>query len=257
MGCGSLTAKADHAHDPRVAPRPQKVALPAGLAAASNGRFRSNLPKGDEGPRDFARIFFAKERKIFLFAKGMQGMRPLQPTSSPCSLNVGDLSEHVFDRADALFTESLAAHLAQVCSTAPDPILVEKLCSRAAAAMTVNVGLDLVLHLKLMPTFLQPLFLIIVLGELAEARAITYGFVAGHQHHILGDRPDSKHTPFCVRLLSPNLLVSSEEEEELETCWEVDYRIRNVQTSTIRQVVDMEIDLVREAIRLNSWDPLL
>lgn len=257
MGCGCGTAKAGQTHDPRVAPKPQRIELPAALAAVSKGRFRSALPKGDEGPRDFARIFFASERKIFLFAKGMQSMRPLQPTSNPSSVNIGDLNEYVVERADRLFTESLAAQLDQVCSTTPEPTLVEKLCSRAAAAMTVNVGLDFALHLQLMPTFLQPLFLIIILGELAEARAVTYGFVADQRKHIFGDRPDSKHTPFCVRLLSPNLLVPPEEEEELETCWEVDYSIRSVQTPTIRQAVDMEIDLVRESIRLNSWDPLV
>lgn len=88
--------------------------------------------------------------------------------------------------------------------------------------------------MKLLPTFLQPFFLIIVLGDLSEARAATYGFVAERPQQIEGDRPESKRTPFCVRLLSPDLLASDEAEAKN---WEVEYHVQEVQTSTIMQAI--------------------
>jgi hypothetical protein len=231
--------------------------LPSSLASASKGRFQSELPPSDEGRRDFARIFFADDPRIYVVAPGMPSMRPLQPTAAPSSAHVGDLSEKVAERAEALFTESLTTHLTQACGgEAPDPATVERLRKRATAAMTVNVGIDFALHMKLMPTFLQPFFLIIIMPDMKEARAATFGFVADSPQHIVGDRPESKRTPFCVRLLSPNLLAPQEKQEEMERCWEVDYSIQGVSTSTIKQAVENEMQLVRKAIVTDSWTPL-
>jgi hypothetical protein len=231
--------------------------LPSSLAAASKGRFQSELPRYEEIRRDFARIFFADERKIFVVAPGMPSMRPLQPTSAPSSAHVGDLNENVVERAEVLFTECLTQNLTQACGgRAPDPEMVERLRIRATAAMTVNVGIDFAMHMKLLPTFLQPFFLIIIMPDLKEARAATFGFVAEQPQHIVGDRPESKRTPFCVRLLSPNLLAPEEEQEEMRRCWQVDYAIQGVHTSTIKQAVDNEMQLVREAIMKDSWSPL-
>jgi hypothetical protein len=234
-------------------------ALPPSLASAPMGRFNSALPPLGEGRRDFARIFFADERKIFLMAKGMPGMRPLQPTTGPSSAHIGDMSEEVVARAETLFTESLTRLLSQAGFTsAPDPHTVDILRSRATAAMTVNVGMDFALHMKLMPTFLQPFFLIVVLGEPLEARAATYGFVAEKPQQIAGDRPESKRTPFCVRLLSPNLLGASAAKcVDAGDDWEVQYNARVVQASSIMQAVEMEMPKMRDATAAGSWDVML
>merc|ERR1719291_82162 len=112
--------------------------------------------------------------------------------------------------------------------------LLETLALRAIASMTVNVGIDFAVQMKLMPMFLQPAFLIVLLGEPLQARAATYGFVAERPQQICGDRPESKRTPFCVRLLSPDLLAVSGEEDCKN--WEVQYSAMEVHTSTITQV---------------------
>jgi len=251
MGSGCRKAAAG-----QVQPAAKKEPLPAALAAASQGRFQSALSPISEGRRDFARIFFADERKIFVIAQGMPSMRPLQPTSNGMSkASVGDMSEQVVSRAEGLFRESLSLHLDQALSARPDPDLLEKLLARAIAAMTVNVGVDFALQMRLLPTFLQPVFLIIVLGDLAEARAATYGFVAERPQQIVGDRPESKRTPFCVRLLSPNLLDEAALEDGNK--WEVEYSAMEVRTSTCTQAVEMDMPKVREAINSQTWDPLL
>merc|ERR1719443_2707090 len=122
----------------------------------------------------------------------MASMRPLQPTAGPSSAHIGDLNEQVVERATSLFLEVVTTQLAQVFGTAPDPTLVENLCAKAMLAMTVNVGLDFALHMEMLPTFLQPFLLVIVLGEPLQARVATYGFVAQRADQITGDRPDSK-----------------------------------------------------------------
>eukprot|EP00929_Paragymnodinium_shiwhaense_P095481 TRINITY_DN56642_c0_g1_i2.p1 TRINITY_DN56642_c0_g1~~TRINITY_DN56642_c0_g1_i2.p1 ORF type:complete len:257 (+),score=58.33 TRINITY_DN56642_c0_g1_i2:77-847(+) len=255
MGCGG--SKANAVHLPT-----KKDGLPASIAAAPRGKFQSTLPPRDEGRRDFARIFFAEQRKIYLFAKGMPSMRPLQPTAAPSSASIGDLSEEVIKRAEELFTDSLVQTLTTAANgTRPTPDFVEKLTNSAMNALTVNVGIDFALHMKLMPTFLQPIFVIIVLGDPAEARAATYGFVASAPQEVAGDRPEAKRTPFCVRLLSPNLLRDGKGDSPPSTCddsdWEVQYSVREVQAATILQAVEPDTPKLMAATASGRWDPML
>merc|ERR1740117_2837146 len=107
--------------------------------------------------------------------------------------------------------------------------------------------------MKLMPTFLQPGFVIIALGEPLQARVAIYGFVAERPQQVAGDRPESKRTPFCVRLLSPNLLEAAPESDGV-TGWQVDYRVREVQASTIMQAVELELPKLKEATAAGRWD---
>jgi len=249
MGCGGakagqVTAQVQDGAKPKE--------LPSSLKANPAGRFASVLPPSDEGRRDFARIFFANERKIFIAARGMPSIRPLQPTIGPSSAHIGDLSEQVVERARTLFLECVTAALAQVSGTAPDPVQVECLCSRAMLAMSVNVGLDFALHMQMLPTFLQPFFLVIVLGEPWEARVATYGFVAERPDQIVGDRPESKRTPFCVRLISPDLMGQADGQN-----WEVAYRVRDVRTTAIMQAVEGDMGTIRESTSSAKWEPLL
>ena len=128
--------------------------------------------------------------------------------------------------------------------------MVRSLRLRAMSAVSVNVGIDFALHMQLLPAFLQPFFLIIVLGDLTEARTATYGFVAASPGQIQGDHPESKRTPFCVRLLSPNLLAAEAEPQN----WEVQYRVKEVRCSSIVQAAKNDENELREAVARASWD---
>jgi len=263
MGCGG--GKATQASAPRRVQNSSKD-LTGKAKSSPSGSFQSALPPSNEGRRDFTRIFFANERKIFFVARGMPSMRALQPTTGPSSAHIGDLSEQVVERARNLFIDVFTAQLTQVQGTAPDPSWVESLCSKAMLAMTVNVGLDFALHMEMLPTFLQPFFLVIMLGEPLQARIATYGFIAERVDQIIGDRPESKRTPICVRLLSPDLLgeaaardssrrdlLSSEADGRP---WEVGYSIRQVSAASIKQAVEADFDSVRAAANSGSWQPL-
>lgn len=163
----------------------------------------------------------------------------------------------VVERATALFGESLQKQLQLALgSAAPDPEVVQTLISRAISSMTVNIAIDFALHMNLLPMFLQPAFLIVMLGQPLQAKAATYGFVAELPHQIDGDRPESKRTPFCVRLMSPDLLTD-EPDEDLGKNWEVDYNAFEVCTTTITEAIAKDMPKVREAIKMSSWEPLL
>eukprot|EP00434_Breviolum_minutum_P030567 symbB.v1.2.027028.t1/scaffold2740.1/size71859/5 len=84
-----------------------------------------------------------------------------------------------------------------------------------------------------------------------SARAATYGFVAELPKHIYGDRPESKRTPFCVRLLSPDL-ISAEDTKS----WEVEYSLREIRTATIRQAVETDMEGLRKSVSTGRWDDL-
>eukprot|EP00927_Polykrikos_kofoidii_P013999 TRINITY_DN160_c1_g1_i2.p1 TRINITY_DN160_c1_g1~~TRINITY_DN160_c1_g1_i2.p1 ORF type:complete len:249 (-),score=46.42 TRINITY_DN160_c1_g1_i2:171-917(-) len=248
MGGGCGKARPSQVHVPG-----KKEPMPQLLAAAPRGKFQSALPPRGEGLRDFARIFFADERKIYVFAKGMPSMRPLQASIGPSSTHVGDLSDEVTARAEALFVESLTQNLTQASTMSVDSGTINAIKERATVALSVNIGLDFALRMKLMPTFLQPVFVLIVLGEPAQVRAATYGFVAESPRQVAGDRPETKRSPFCVRLLSPNLLESQESDKN----WEVSYNVREMQISTILQAVEMDLPILRDAASSSRWDPLL
>eukprot|EP00442_Polarella_glacialis_P038622 CAMPEP_0115059980 /NCGR_PEP_ID=MMETSP0227-20121206/7214_1 /TAXON_ID=89957 /ORGANISM="Polarella glacialis, Strain CCMP 1383" /LENGTH=181 /DNA_ID=CAMNT_0002445153 /DNA_START=399 /DNA_END=941 /DNA_ORIENTATION=- len=181
----------------------------------------------------------------------MPNIRPLKPSAGPSSAHIGDLNELAVAKAEELFRDSLTAQLTQACGgSAPPAKLVDLLSRRAMRAMTVNVGIDFATKMDLLPTFLQPFFLIIVLSDLSEARAATYGFVAANTKQIVGDRPESKRTPFCVRLLSPDLLSASEDSID----WEVEYSVRELRkVQTILQAVEMDMPKVRDAMRKGRW----
>merc|ERR1719162_2071456 len=102
--------------------------------------------------------------------------------------------------------------------------------------------------MEMLPTFLQPFFLIILLGEPMQARVATYGFVAQRPDQITGDRPESKRTPICVRLLSPDIIADSDGQN-----WEVEYKVSSVRTAAIMQAAEADMNKVREATTSGSW----
>jgi hypothetical protein len=70
--------------------------------------------------------------------------------------------------------------------------------------LTVTPGMSLVdAHGILPPALLQPRYSVLVGG--GHVRVITYAF-AGEP--VLGERPDTKHSPYLLRMLSDNLFPS-------------------------------------------------
>jgi len=227
-------------------------------------KFSGKASETEQGRRDLTRNLF--ERKIYIalprasrfpipniFIAG-PGLNSVQPTVERSSAHKGDLSDERVEMAGRIFIECITSHMQQFSGTAPDPSVVKALCGKAMLAMTVNAGIDFAEHMGMEPQLFQPFFLVILMGEPLEVRVATYGFVAVKHQQVTGDRPESKRTPFCVRLLSPDLMRAGD--TDAAQSWQASYSMRKVNISSIMEAVVADMPHVRQAITSSSWGPL-
>eukprot|EP00933_Yihiella_yeosuensis_P016800 TRINITY_DN14216_c2_g1_i1.p1 TRINITY_DN14216_c2_g1~~TRINITY_DN14216_c2_g1_i1.p1 ORF type:complete len:255 (-),score=36.36 TRINITY_DN14216_c2_g1_i1:373-1137(-) len=230
-----------------VAPKEQ---LPGSLASASGGKFQCDVPQVDEGRRDFARYFFGGQ-DIYIWAPCMAKMRPIQPTTGLYNAaGIGDLSKEadgseapVIQRAQELFTSEMKRQLEQVAQTPIDEDRFQTLVERVIPAISVSYATKFTSDFNLLTMFCQPFFLIVVHEDLSKAWVATYGFVASEIKQIKGDRPQDKRTPFCARLLSPELLSDAD-----KSPWQVQYSVRSVKTASIGQAVEGDIPKLKDEV---------
>lgn len=248
MGCGAGKQKNGNG---KIHSKQGAEPLPPMVQATPCGHFESTSAGSDEGRRDFARIFFANERKIFAMFGDFQGPKPIQVTAQPSSTHVGDLSSTVVEKAALIFAERLGAVFESAAIMKPPNL--EDLVDQIMAQTTVNVGIDFASQMALVPMFLQPVFVVMGLGEPLQVRVLTYGFFAEKPQQVVGDRPDSKRSPFVVRLCSPVVGSSQASPGGKVT---ISYRAWPVQAATTGQVVSDDAEMLRKAISMGSWEPL-
>ena len=77
--------------------------------------------------------------------------------------------------------------------------------------------MDALVQMECIPQMFQNKYVILVsaAAQVESVRVLTYGFIGGPES---GDRPDMKHTPFMLRLLTENLLG----QEGKPDCWAAD-----------------------------------
>lgn len=231
--------------------------LSAQLVARPHGHFMSSVAPGPEALRDFARVFLSRgqSRKVYIMARGMVSLRPLQLSAGLGTAAVGELPEGIAAKAQMLFIDALSQWL---LSVGAPPVPTEEqhpLCEAVAAAMSGSVGIDFSQHAGLLPTFMQPMFVLLILGGsrevLPQMRLLTYGFVAGCCSQVSAGSPESKHTPFCARLTSPDLLAA--DVGTADSCWEWEYNVYRVRTTNIREAAERDAARLRAAIGSGKW----
>lgn len=231
--------------------------LSAQLVARPHGHFMSTLAPGPEALRDFARVFLSRgqSRKVYIMARGMVSLRPLQLSAGLGTAAVGELHEGMVGEAQTLFIDALTQWLLSVGAPLVPSEEQQRLCGAAAAAMSGSVGIDFSQHVGLLPTFMQPMFVLLILGGsrevLPQMRLLTYGFVAGSCTQVSAGSPESKNTPFCARLTSPDLL--SADVVTAGSCWEWEYSVYRVRTTNIREAAERDAACLREAISSGRW----
>ena len=83
---------------------------------------------------------------------------------------------------------------------------VDLCCQRVLANLTVTPAMNLVIESGCAPAVYQPRF--VVLCGSGQLRVLTVAFIG---EPARGDRPDTKCTPFMLRMLSPNLIPTDDE----------------------------------------------
>lgn len=121
--------------------------------------------------------------------------------------------------------------------------------------MSGSIGVEFSQHVGLLPMFMQPMFVLLILGGSGDVpiqmRMLTYGFVASSLAQTSEGRPDSKSSQFCARLASPDLLKA--DVGDAGKCWEWDYSVYRVKAATIKEAVERDGARLREAISCGRW----
>jgi hypothetical protein len=227
------------------------------LVSSPSGHFCSTVAGGPEALRNFARVFLTKgqQRRVYIMARGMVSMRPMQLAGAGLdTARMGDMDEQVVDSAKEMFTDGLAQWLVAVGAPPVPASSRESLCAAAAAAMSGSVGIDFSQHTGLLPTFMQPMFVLLILAGDADVppqvRLITYGFVAGSMAQIGMGRTEMQSTPFCARLLSPDLLTAA---SASGSSWEWEYAVYRVRSTSIKESAERDATKLREVVGSGRW----
>ena len=133
--------------------------------------------------------------------------------------NSGSPSWHPsMDDADACFTalQKVIREWFQQCDVTPPPEAEEmtRISRLIVFNLTVKPAMEVCVACKVFPPAMyQPRFLLgcsggSYSGRPATLRVFTYGFVGTP---VLGDRPDTKATPYLLRLCSSNLLANAQQ----------------------------------------------
>lgn len=184
----------------------------------SRGQCSHAMAPDTESARDFTRVFSGctsgKGDLLLLVVTSAAepSSQPEPPTRIVCSSPAahGDVTAPVMDAAISEFRASVlrpalvAAGGSGLAAVAQSAEALASLCARVVGSCTVGAAMDLLLDHSCMPQLFQNKYVILVSGdEDAAVRVLTYGFVGDA---IGGDRPDTKHTPYVLRMLTENLL---------------------------------------------------
>ncbi|CAE7711048.1 lipI, partial [Symbiodinium pilosum] len=200
------------------------------LLATPRGHFTSKVSVREEVERDLARLLADPNARIFVLSQPGCSLRPLLARGRSAGRTA---LEALSAGLPPLPSEQSAAHLA----------------AQTAAAMSASIGVDFTVQAGLLPQFHQPMFVLLLLGPSPgadlQARLIMSGFVAGKAKHVQGDRPDSKFTPWCASLASPDLLKSSPEPGSI---WSWDYSVREAFADDIGTAVECDVLQLADAV---------
>jgi hypothetical protein len=147
---------------------------------------------------------------MFVLTPQLEEPRKLQATEQSSTVSIGDLSEEVLALAEERFKDSLREVLGGEKGNTP-------WSSRIATSLSVSgSGVMEFLEMRhMMPTFFQPRFLLFIDSD-NSVRIMTYGFVAQDIAEVRGARPDTKCSPFLMRITSEDLSQPEKDERMIE-----------------------------------------
>jgi hypothetical protein len=131
---------------------------------------------------------------MVISAGSQRSAEAIASLGSSGSSNTSDVQEVV-----AEFQTLLASRLAS--GSAAAELGAEALTRRLVGHLSVTPALQLALYTKLPVSLHQPRY-VICIGR-SQVRVAMYAFVGAP---VSGDRPDRKHTPFVLKILTPDLL---------------------------------------------------
>lgn len=251
-------------------PRPE---LPIGLRSQPSGAVAVPAPADggawEEVFRDFARVL--QGDSVFVI-----GRQRLYPIRGPSQTGVDEAARGAaFDALARALREELRSQghglsaagqvlrpgwrNAHCTDDAPDAevdeALLRELALQVAANVSVSTGVQVALAKGLPPSLWQPCYTVCV-GE-GQVRVLTFAFVG---EPVIGDRPDRKRTPFCLRIATGNLVQAAaaaalgRRRREAKVWYAAEATSESVQT-TLDYIVGLEEELFG-AVEHGHWRSL-
>mmetsp|Transcript_107684 Transcript_107684/g.186395 ORF Transcript_107684/g.186395 Transcript_107684/m.186395 type:complete len:220 (+) Transcript_107684:3-662(+) len=142
------------------------------------------------------------------------------------------------------------------CADAEEPIhagALREVARQVAAHISVSPGMQAAVQTGMPPGMWQPMY-IIGIGS-AQIRVVTFAFIGGP---AIGDRPDTKRTPFVLRLTTSDLMhaastaANGADQPKTSPAW---YTVEPTASNAhliLEHVTDLEEELFR-AIQTGDW----
>ena len=172
-----------------------------------SGVFTFETAQLAESARDFTRAFAGcKDGKGDILAMGLEELEARAgPTPVICGLQQTGVNANDTALATADFRQGTVSATLAAAGIYCSPMKLEELSARLIGNLTVGAAMDALVQMECIPQMFQNKYVILVsaAAQVESVRVLTYGFIGGPES---GDRPDMKHTPFMLRLLTENLL---------------------------------------------------
>ena len=209
-----------------------KQAIPAGECGLTVAQI-------DEASRDFARTFVAGG--VMVMAAGSQrAAEPLASLGSSGAVNATDVTA-IVDEFSALLTGRLAS------GSKAAALGAEALTRRLVGHLSVTPMLQMALYTKLPVSLNQPRYVVCI--SKGQVRIAMYAYVGAP---VQGNRPDRKHTPFVLKVLTPDLLKGDDMPADLDD-FEFEYTCRHTREVSIGSVIAGDAEQMCNAVNSDVW----
>ena len=201
------------------------------------------LHKLSEATRDFSRTFAAAGILVTGLGQGKAAL------VSSAKASDGTSQDHVEEMV-AEFTAALEGRLQRspLARSVLAKVGAAEVCRRLLGHLAVTPALQLSIQLKLPMALHQPKY-VVILGQ-TQVRVATYTFIGGP---VSGDRPDRKHTPFVLKMLSPNLLAC-DCPLEADATVTLQYACRATNHQSTTAVIEEDAPVLALAVASGEWE---
>lgn len=162
---------------------------------------------------------------------------------------------HHGDMSSAVTSQVMEEFEAELCTRVGEldvpQLNSSQLAARIAAHITVGPAMTLLRTNNVTPqTLFQPRFIIVVGSPPPGGptdpivRVITYAYMGSP---VKGDRPDRKHTPFVLKMVTSNLYLDDAADE-------VRFSVKRSNTERMDDAVLEDTGALRDAVMTGGWD---
>jgi hypothetical protein len=205
-----------------------------------------------EFARDFGRTFGKRVIGV------VSGDRPseIRALEDLCGLGSAEEEQRAVaamdDEAKRAQLNSAVSSLLQANGLELAAYALDACCKRVLYNLTVTPAIDLAIGHECPPALYQARFVLLVGGDPVQLRVCTATYVGGP---VAGDQPQVMHTPYLLRMMTPNLLDPElERDGALSTGGELQYTTAFTMDPSTESLVNKDGDWYTDAVEQGAWE---